>query len=545
MTDQVVSFIRSADEDATALPRGHGRQICGDGPRTVLIEQHTPQELRCLLPLSLPSTGLGTSGFSATVASILQYSVNTSSPGFLDKLYSSPSPPGIVAELVSSTLNANSHVYTVSPAATLVEKHVGVELAQLFGLPAPLAGGITVPGGAAANTTALLVARNLRFPELKETGVGSLPRPLAIFISEEAHFSVVNAVQILGMGTQSIRKVATTVGGAMDPLILEAEIQAAVAQGHIPFFIVATAGTTVRGAYDPLSACGELAYRYGAWFHVDACWGGAAIFSEKLKHKLSGSELADSVAFNPHKMLGVPLTCSFLLARDLRTFRYANRLSAGYLFHDDEELTEVDDLGPMNGISSDTKPPHANGVDPTNAGWRSTTVLSHIPNPEAILDLASLTPQCGRRPDALKLYFHWRYYGKKGMAQQVESAFAVAQYLASLVANEPELRLVGDLNVPCSQVCFYYSDHRFASFRTSSEREEEARHNSRITRMIVSRLLTRGWMVDYAPGNGKEGERGEFLRVVCNRLTSEGVAKGLVRAVMDIGAGVVKEIIKQ
>lgn len=543
MKDLVVSFIRSADEDAAALPSGHGLQTCGGGPRTVLIEHHTPQKLRSLLALALPSSGLGTSDLSSTVSSILQYSVNTSSPGFLDKLYSSPSPPGIVAELVSSSLNANSHVYTVSPAVTLVEKHVGAELAHLFGLPGPLAGGITVPGGAAANSTALLVARNFRFPELKETGLGGLPRPLAIFISEAAHFSVLNAVQLLGIGTRSVRKVATTVDGAMDPLILEAEIDSAIEQGYIPFFVGATAGTTVRGAYDPLSACGELAHRCGAWFHVDACWGGAAIFSDKLKHKLSGSELADSVAFNPHKMLGVPLTCSFLLARDLRTFWYANRLSAGYLFHGGEELAEADALAPMNGISSDTKRPHTNGVDPTNASWRSSAILSHAPNPEAILDLASLTPQCGRRPDALKLYFHWRYYGKKGMAQQVESAFEVAQYLASLIAKEPDILLVGDLDVPCSQVCFYYSDSQNASFRTSER--EEARRNSRVTRMIVSRLVTRGWMVDYAPGTGKEGERGEFLRVVCNRLTSKGIAKGLVRAVIDVGAGVVKEISKQ
>ena len=542
MKDLVVSFIRSADEDAAALPSGHGLQICGGGPRTVLIEHHTPQRLRSLLALSLPSTGLGTSDLSSTVSSILQYSVNTSSPGFLDKLYSSPSPPGIAAELVLASLNANSHVYTVSPAVTLVEKHVGAELAHLFGFPGPLAGGITVPGGAAANTTALLVARNLRFPGLKENGVGSLPRPLAIFTSEAAHFSVSNAVQVLGIGTRSIRKVATTVDGAMDPLVLEAEIEAAVEQGHIPFFVVATAGTTVRGAYDPLSASGELAHRYGAWFHVDACWGGAAIFSDKLKHKLSGSELADSVAFNPHKMLGVPLTCSFLLARDLRTFWYANRLSAGYLFHGDEELAEVDSLGPMNGISSVAKLQHTDGVDPTNASWRSSANLSHAPNPEAILDLASLTPQCGRRPDALKLYFHWRYYGKKGMAQQVENAFEGGRYLASLIAKEPDLLLVSDLDAPCSQVCFYYSDSQNASFRTSER--DEARRNSQITRMIVSRLVTRGWMVDYAPGTGKEGERGEFLRVVCNRLTSKGVAKGLVRAVMDVGAGVVKEISK-
>lgn len=428
-------------------------------------------------------------------------------------------------------------MYGVSPALILVEKHVGTELAGLFGLPGPYAGGITVPGGTAANSTALLVARNVRFPELKEIGMGCLPRRLAVFCSEAAHYSVTNAVQILGLGVKSVRKVATTIDGAMDPFALEVEMEAVIKEGQIPFFVVATAGTTVRGAYDPLPAIGNLAHKYGAWYHIDACWGGAAIFSNKLKHKLSGCELADSLAFNPHKMLGVPLTCSFLLGKDLRMFWYANRLTAGYLFHGDDDA-QTSDVELPNMVSVDPKLPGTNGLDFTNANWRSSPALSLAPNPDAIFDLASLTTQCGRRPDALKLYLHWRYYGKEGIARHVELAFEGAQYLASLIANESNLRLVGGTEVPCSQVCFFYADKKSAV--SSTTEKQEARYNSRITRAIVRRLLTRGWMVDYAPGTGKEGERGEFLRVVCNRLTSRGVANGLVRAVVDLGKEVVE-----
>ena len=480
----------------------------------------------------------------SSVASLLGHSINTSSPGFLDKLYSSPSPPGIAAELVLATINNNAHVYNVSPALTLVEKHVGIELAKLFGLSSSLAGGVTVPGGAAANMIALLVARNARFPELKESGLASWQgRTPAIFMSEAAHYSALNAAQILGLGTSSVRKIATTQDGSMDASALKEEIQSAIQEGQVPFFVVATAGTTVRGAYDPLLAIGKLSHQYGAWFHVDACWGGAAAFSDKLRYKLLGSELADSVAFNPHKMLGVPLTCSFLLGRDLRTFWYANRLVAGYLFHNDVE--DADTIA----LEEQFNHIHQNGhkelapeqINCNDADWRTSPGLAAAPKPDSILDLASLTPQCGRRPDALKLYLHWRYYGKSGIARHVENTFEAAQYLAFLISKHTSLRLVGETDVPCAQVCFY---HRGADavLGRSAGKQEEAMANSYVTRKIIKKLHLRGWMVDYAPGTGREGEKGEFLRVACSRTTDKGVAEALVKVVAELGEEVVKEI---
>ena len=440
-----------------------------------------------------------------------------------------------------ATINNNAHVYNVSPALTCVEKHVGTALANLFGLSGPHAGGVTVSGGAAANSTALLVARNVRFPDLKENGLASLQRPLAIFISEAAHYSAMSAAQILGIGSKYVRKVATTEVGSMDPVALEAEIESAIKTGYIPFFVAGTAGTTVRGAYDPLSSIGEIAHKYGAWFHVDASWGGAVAFSEKLRHKILGSDLADSVAFNPHKMLGVPMTCSFLLGRDLRTFWYANRLVAGYLFHNDVEDVDTITLGrPANSNLDQAKAAPSDEIDPLKADWRSYPALANAPNSDSVLDLASLTPQCGRRPDALKLYLHWRYYGKREISWHVENAFEAAHYLALLISKQASLDLIGGTEIPCCQVCFYHN----AGNAVSSGPSEvgDARRNSYLTRNIVKGLQLRGWMVDYASGTGKEYERGDFLRVVCNRTTNKGVAEALVRAVVDTGKHIVDEM---
>jgi glutamate decarboxylase len=525
-------FFEAAQNDVDSLESSNVLQT-GSTPHHGL----TRKDLRSDLSLSLPQTGLGHADLVSSTASILDHSVNASSPAFMDKLWSAPSIPGIAADLLLSSLNGNAHVFRVSPALTSVEKHVGKELAKLFGFDGPNAGGITFPGGAASNTTALLVARNVRFPELKNSGLIAAPGPLAVFVSEASHYSVITAAGLLGIGLASVRKIRTTEAGTMDPIALKAELQAAVDAGHIPLFVCATAGTTVRGAYDPLNEIGQLAHEYGAWFHIDGCFGGAAIFSEKLKYKLDGSELADSIAFNPHKLLGVPQICSFLLAKDLKTLWVANRLEAGYLFHDDELEVNLDNVDHHNLTSNGTNGFNGNGhVDSTNANWRSSGALLEAPDPNQVYDLASFTPQCGRRPDSLKLYFHWRYYGTEGIAKQVEAAYEGAQYLSKLIAASPNLYLVGkNYEVPCTQVCFYY-------MRTSNGNEtgelDEAKKNSYYTRLIISGLEKKGWMVDFAPGSGRYGEKGHFVRIVCNRSTTPAVCHGLMKAISEITTGI-------
>jgi glutamate decarboxylase len=357
-----------------------------------------------------------------------------------------------------------------------------------------------------------------------------------VFASEAAHFSMFNAAQVLGLGAHSVKKIATTADGCMDTMALKQALDATVAAREIPLFVCGTAGTTVRGAYDTLESIGMLAQEYNAWFHVDACWGGAAVFSDKLKYRLAGSELADSIAYNPHKLLGVPQICSFLLGKDLRTFWYANSLTAGYLFHQDDSMLPSH----LNFLSATAAPQvkmvndhaeHPSCFDWVHFNWRASKAIQGAPDPREVYDLASFTPQCGRRPDAVKLYFHWRYYGTEGLAKQVERAYDGAKYLAQLIEKEPALRLVGQVDVPCTQVCFYYAG---VSPKGIKSDQELAGQNTYFTRRISAGLMRRGWMVDYAPGSGRKEELGAFLRVACNRMTTPSVAEGLVQAILDV-----------
>ncbi|KAI4270470.1 MAG: hypothetical protein L6R38_007119, partial [Xanthoria sp. 2 TBL-2021] len=413
----LIPFIRAADEDATAKETGHGLSKSGGGPRTALVEHHKPQKLAQLLDPQLPDTGVGQDGFLQLVEKVLQYSVNTWDQGFMPKLYASTDAPGVASELILSVLNTNLHVYDASPALTIIEKATTRALASLFGLNGPHAGGISVQGGSASNTTSIVIARNTLYPSTKTSGIHSSPHTFILLTSAHGHYSIEKAAQMLGFGSSAVWTVPTSAKtGRMDPTALSSLISKAESENKTPFYVNATAGTTVLGSYDPLRTISKICREKKIWLHVDASWGGPAIFSPSLaKEKLDGSHLVDSIAINPHKMMGVPVTCSFLLGADLRMFHRANTLPASYLFHSEEE----DEDG--NGEAHDEGKQR---------------------QPSEIYDLADLTLQCGRRGDALKLYLSWAYHGTSGYRSQIEHAFDTAAYFAELVAEEKDLVLV-------------------------------------------------------------------------------------------------------
>lgn len=274
-------------------------------------------------------------------------------------------------------------------------------------------------------------------------------------------------------------------------------------EGLTPLYVNATAGTTVLGSYDPFEEISAICKREGMWMHVDASWGGPVVFSEKLcAERLGGVALADSVTVNPHKMMNVPVTCSFLLGPDMRVFHAANRTDAPYLFHGDDE-----DEG-----------------------------AGESEEKEEVWDLADLTLQCGRRGDAVKLALAWVYYGPAGFENQINQAFELASLLAQEIQSRGEYVLVGEdkLPPPCLQVCFY---HKYT---------EDGDKNTRRTAAMVKRLRGRGFMVDYASfpkafGGGKQGGgtwKGSFFRIVVSIQTRRETVLGLVKALDEVATEV-------
>ncbi|KAF4556306.1 L-aspartate decarboxylase dtxS4-like protein [Elsinoe fawcettii] len=494
-------YISSADAATASKSTGHGLQTAGTGPRTALVEHHPPAKLSSLLSLSLPSTGGGKDALTSLIAKLLQYSVNTWDQGFLDKLYGSTNPVGIVSELVLAVLNTNVHVYTTSPALTIVEKEVARTLARMFDFTGGYAGGVSQPGGSAGNASSIVVARNYLFPETKTEGLGG--KRFVLFTSAHGHYSLEKAAQMYGFGSGAVRGVPVDGQGRMKVGELERMVHEARGKGETPFYVNATAGTTVLGSFDPIGELAEVCRREKMWLHVDGSWGGPVVFSKKHRAKLDGIEKVDSVAFTPHKMLAVPLTCSFLIVRDVRILQKAMTLPAGYLFHGSgEDDSVVDSNGPVSG---DEKVP----VEEKQ---------------EEFWDLADLTPQCGRKGEALKLALGWVYYGTEGYEKLVDGAFDIAAYMATQVQEKENFTLISESPPPCLQVCFYYGK------KTGEGAKEK---NSKITATVAKKLVPRGFMIDYAPG-----EEGQFFRVVVNGQTKKGTVDGILKAIEDIGKDV-------
>jgi glutamate decarboxylase len=248
-------------------------------------------------------------------------------------------------------------------------------------------------------------------------------------------------------------------------------------KGEIPFFLNATAGTTVHGSFDPFAELSTICRAHNIWLHIDGSWGGPVIFSPShARTRLAGAHLADSITINPHKMLGVPLTCSFLLGADMNAFHRALTLPAGYLFHN-EAGTQARD----------------------------------------IYDLADLTPQCGRKADSLKFFLALQYYGASHFQRVVETGYANAEYLLAKLKESGRFLTISPEPLPCLQVCFYYAKE--------GKLEEDAEGNSKATADIANRLISRGFMIDYAPG-----DKGKFFRVVVNGGTRTSTLDGLVKA---------------
>lgn len=463
---------------------------------TSLVDYKKPEELRDILQLEIPAQGRRQDGLIEVVQKVLRYSVNTWHQGFLDKLYASTNAPGVAAELVLATLNTNVHVYQVSPALTVIEKYTGQQLAKLFGLNGPRAGGISVQGGSASNTTSVVIARNNLYPSTKKDGNGDFK--FVLFTSAHGHYSVEKAAQMLGLGSNAVWVVPIDRQGRMIPSELEKLVQKAQTKGRTPFYVNATAGTTVMGSFDPFEEIAAICQKYKMWFHIDGSWGGSFAFSRRQRQKLAGSEKANSIAINPHKMLGVPVTCSFLLASDMRQFHQANTLPAGYLFHNE-----------------DTQPAQNGDIHASEL---------EVESPE-VWDLADLTLQCGRRADSLKLFMGWTYYGTEGYEQQIDSACDVAAHLARLVEQNPNFILVSENAPPCLQVCFYYAPSKEFVYPRGvmSNETQRGSNNSKVTQQITHAIVPRGYMVDFAPPSGDEDAvgNGKFFRCVVNISTSK------------------------
>jgi len=280
--------------------------------------------------------------FRAIASELLKGQVHTPHPQYFGLFNPAPTAMSIAADALVAALNPQLAAWSHSPLAVDIERHVVRSIAEKFGLPREQADGVFASGGAEANQTALLAALAHRWPEVASGGLRSLREEPVFYVSSEGHHSFLKAARASGLGANSLREADVVEDLRIDVNALRAAIQRDRVAGFVPFLLVATAGTTGAGVIDPLTELARLAQEQGVWFHVDAAWGGAAALVPELRSVLDGIELADSITFDAHKWLSVPMGAGMFLTRhpDILSRLFATQTA--YMPKESERMQVVD-----------------------------------------------------------------------------------------------------------------------------------------------------------------------------------------------------------
>jgi aromatic-L-amino-acid decarboxylase len=275
----------------------------------------TVRELAPLFAGSLGDEGVGLLPTLEEFAEkILPNSMTTPHPLYLGLVNCSPFPSAVLGDLLVSTLNNNAGAAHQSPAMTAIEEEIVGAFARRFGFPQNTSG-MLLPGGTFATLQALVLARTHRFPSWQTDGPTAVTERPLVYSSQATHFSVVRAARVIGLGERDIRLIPGRDRGAMDVDALARRIEDDRRDGACPFAVVATLGTTGTGDIDPLSEIADVCRRCDLWFHVDACYGGAAILLDELRARVRGVENADTIAVDPQKWFFIPIAVALLLNR--------------------------------------------------------------------------------------------------------------------------------------------------------------------------------------------------------------------------------------
>uniref|UniRef100_A0A8C7FBA9 Cysteine sulfinic acid decarboxylase n=1 Tax=Oncorhynchus kisutch TaxID=8019 RepID=A0A8C7FBA9_ONCKI len=352
-----------------------------------VCEWREPEELATLLDLELREYGEQQYQLLQRVRDVAKYSVKTNHPRFFNQLFAGVDYHALTGRFLTEALNTSQYTYEVAPVFVLMEDEVLSKLRSLVGWAQ--GDGIFCPGGTMSNMYAMNLARYRAFPEVKLKGQWALPR-LAVFTSQESHYSVMKAAAFQGIGTENVFKVNVDDRGCMMTDDLSEKIELAKSQGAVPFLVHATSGTTVQGAFDPLEPIADICDRQGLWMHVDAAWGGSVLFSKEHRHLMRGVERWESGACSGIQLL----ECNFDL------LKRCHSADATYLFQQDKFY-------------------------------------------DMSLDTGDKSIQCGRKVDCLKLWLMWKAVGSQGLEERVDRAFAHTRYLVEKMMKREGFQLIG------------------------------------------------------------------------------------------------------
>ena len=404
---QIVDLRRAplemSPEEFRAL--GHGMvdrlaDFLGSLPSRPVSPGESPRQVRAVLGDSgLPEKGMPAEPLLEEAAKLLfEHSLFNGHPRFMGFITSPPAPVGVLGDLLAAAVNPNVGGWVLSPMASEIEAQTIRWIAEMIGYPRE-SGGVLVTGGTMANFVAFLAARKAKQPwDARTQGMGGKgSRRMRVYASSETHTWIHKAVDLFGLGLDSIAWIPVDSDQRMNTKALREQIRLDQIKGDLPFMVIGTAGTVSTGAVDPLPEIAAIAREHGLWFHVDGAYGGFAAVVPDAPADLRGISEADSVAVDPHKWLYAPLDAGCTLVRDRQILRDAfsqSHPSYYKLLQDQEEAVNFFEYGPEN-----------------SRGFR-----------------------------ALKIWLALRQVGREGYAQMIGDDIRLSKMLFELAAAHPDLQ---------------------------------------------------------------------------------------------------------
>jgi glutamate/tyrosine decarboxylase-like PLP-dependent enzyme len=389
-------------------------------------------DLRRRLHRSLPAAGLPAEDVVRDLIADVKGGLNDSAGGrFFAWVIGGALPAAVAADWLTSAWDQNAGMFTVSPAAAVVEEQAGAWIKDLLGLPAAASFAL-VTGGQMANTTGLAAARyrvlSDRGWNVERQGLWRAPA-VRVLTGERRHATIARSLRLLGMGTDCIVDLPLDADGRLPPERLE---EALSADPDAPTIVLLQAGEVNTGTYDDFTALIPLARRHGAWVHVDGAFGLWAAVSPRLRGRLAGVDAAQSWATDGHKWLNVPYDCGYAIVADADAHRHAMSQSAAYLLPTATARDQVD--------------------------WN---------------------PEFSRRARGFATYAAIRQLGRDGIADMVERCCRHAHALATGIGGLPGAELVWEPTINQGLV-------RFPDPRAGASGTDDDRHTEQVIAGLVS-----------------------------------------------------------
>ena len=444
------------------------------------VWQETPNDVRELFTSVIPKQPSDLSAVhDEFMKFVLPFTAANTHPGFFGWAQGGGTPTSLVADMLISGLNANVGGRDQIPLD--IERQLTGWMRELFGFPTD-SSGIFLTGTSMANFLAIVIARDARLgPDIRQRGVLACTEKLTAYASSAVHGSIQRALDMTGLGSDTLRLISVDSLGHIDLDALDRQIREDRKNGCLPFLVVGNAGTVGTGAIDDLLGISALCAREKLWFHVDGAFGALAMLSPTLAPLLRGIEQADSLAFDFHKWAQVSYDAGFLLVRDGEAHRKAFQSGSPYLARE------------PRGISS-------GGTWPCDLG-----------------------PELSRSFRALKVWTCLRVHGTAAIASVIENTCGLAAYLKGRIEAALELELMAPVQL--NVVCFRYRGIDLSSVMTDQCLND-------LNRELILRLQEGGQVV---PSALELGSNVVIRTAIVNHRTTRKEVDTLIEATVALG----------